>query len=551
MPARSRPVSTHGQTLAGRLNGRLELIARATHIDAAGSTTLPMHFYLFDDQHPELKDRTWLGPTAQRVVAVLERLDPVPTTRLIWGSVITHDGVYRLADLQIGGSSANNGGGGSFSYQPDQELYKTVVCDLAETLTAPPSTAFQDQLLGCLARGSVWAVGSSTTTDDQALRVDAELRCFEPYLGMVRPDLGNPLHRRLMVDVMYHKDIVLGPGGILYRLQSWLPPEDQEGAEHLAREFGSSKPPVGIESDDFDAALPPLVFPNTLSQRGALTVQRLAKKAAPSHRERLARAILDRCEAKGVSVPLAFSTAKAEGVREFELNERKFLDYLLNRSHPKGASKAKFFIDELGIEPTDWRFLADQIERSVVTAPLYRVNPTEWGFSHGALVLVTGRNNKTAVLETGWTVTSGGSARFVTAYPYDGAMQQPLAAIEPFIVKSDLSGDERWAAIYDRAAREAHRAAGEVVPTPVVFEGFGTEWEGIAGFGWVHLPSARDAMAKWLLKMGLGQRSAERGVKIWPGAETRSWERKRAWARAFAAVLEANGVKCSAGDRSD
>jgi hypothetical protein len=191
-------------------------------------------------------------------------------------------------------------------------------------------------------------------------------------------------------------------------------------------------------------------------------MRRLAKKGEIGHRERLAQAILERFEADESDTSLVFSTAKSEGVREFEFDQRKFVDYLLNRSHPENGGKAKFFVEELSIEPGDWRFLADQIERGMATAPLYRVNPTKWGFSHGAYVLVTGRNDKSAVLETGWMITSGGSARFVTAYPYGGNVREPLVRSEPFVIRADLSGDDRWAAIYDRATREAERAAHEM-----------------------------------------------------------------------------------------
>lgn len=152
-----------------------------------------MHYFLFDSQHPELSKFALFGPPCtQRVVWALERLNPIPTTRLIRGNVMPEHGCYRLARFKVGGSVSLQSSSQSdeYHYEPDHDLFKTVVCDLAETLSSPPSTVPEKQLLLRLARGSVWAVGASATTDMQALQVDGELREFGPYLGMAKLDLG-------------------------------------------------------------------------------------------------------------------------------------------------------------------------------------------------------------------------------------------------------------------------------------------------------------------------------------------------------------------------
>ena len=63
---------------------------------------------------------------------------------------------------------------------------------------------------------------------------------------------------------------------------------------------------------------------------------------------------------------------------KFELPQEKFTKYLFNLDHPEGGGKAKAFIDILGIAPADWR-LADQIERAMDDAPLYRIKDGKWG----------------------------------------------------------------------------------------------------------------------------------------------------------------------------
>ena len=320
---------------------------------------------------------------------------------------------------------------------------------------------------------------------------------------------------------------VLSPAGVAYRVEAGLPPADQEEAKYLAGNLGSTKTPALVEREVFEALLPPLPFPEVLSERGELSKRRIAGKSIMDHRERLARALLDRFDSFQATERIEFSTAKAEGVQDFALDPRKFTEYLLNRKHPKGGAKAKLFVEVLGIEPSDWAYLANQIEQGMTTAPIYRADKSKWGFSHGALVIVTGRNGKTAVLETGWLVDVSGTANFVTAYPYDGPISKPLFSPQPLVVEPDLSGEQRWAAIYERAVTAGEAAANAVQPTPMIVEGYGTEWEGACGFGWVRFPTARHPMAKWLLKTDRGSRSRP-GVSVWSKARTQSVDRNSA-----------------------
>jgi hypothetical protein len=516
-----------------------------------------MHLYLFDSQHVELKDLGLFGPPCtQRVVQALERLDPIPTMRLIRGKVIPEHACYRLARFRVGGKLTSEKPGGvlsrkdEYAYEPNTELFKTIICDLAETLSASPSTVIEQELLMHLAHGCIWAVGSSGTSNEQALGVDAELREFGPYLGMTKLDLGNPIQRETMIEIMFHKDIILGASGILYEAKTYMPLEDQKEDLYLAKNLGSSKPPIGLEWEEFQAALPPLSYPAVFSERGELSRQRIAGQTKVGHRERLARALLERFERSSKEEPMEFSTATEIGSRAFAFDPRKFTEYLLNKAHPKGGGKAKFFVDDLQIQPRDWRFLTDQIERGMATAPIYRVGRNEWGFTHGALVLVTGRNAKDAVLETGWIIDSGVPATFVTAYPYDDEAPQNLVAVEPFVVDPELVGDARWAAIYERAFKAGGVVAEATQPSPMVIDGYGTEWEGECGFGWVHLPNARKPMAKWLLTTEKAHR-ARPGVTVWSPVRTQSMARNRAWAEAFAEVLLANGIECCAKHRLD
>lgn len=536
-----------------------------------------MHAFLFDAHHPDVNDLWAFGPPCtSRVVAAAERLPSLKPMRLIRGKIIPESICYDLGGFVVHGTtedaletsgddqpssgsllgmrhvslSPGSARADQINYEPDEERFKTVICDLAETLSAQPSTVNEQELLVRLAQGLVWAVAPSGLADEQALIIDAELREFGPYLGMAKLDLGNVTHRQIMIEDMHHEDVVLGPGGITYRIEHGLPEEDRHEAMFLAEELGSGRPPALLEEDEFEEILPPLNYPARPSERGELSRQRVAGKMEMSHRERLGRALLEHFEGLQDGERVSFSTAREEGVSEFHFPPEKFTRYLLNLDHPEGRGKALLFVNELGIQPNDWRFLASQIEQAMATAPIYRAGKNAQGFTHGAYVLVNGRTGKTLVLETGWILEPGQPARFVTAYPAKAELAAELNAPTPIVVEPSLTGDQRWAETYRIAHAAGEKAASAAQPTPMVVEGHGTEWEGLCGFGWAQLPNGRHPMAKWLVRNNHGY-STSPGVRVPSPVRTQSLDRNRAYAEAFATVLRANEVECSVGSRLD
>ena len=514
-----------------------------------------MHAFLFNARHVELEESFAYGPPcAQREVKALGQLDPPLATRLHWGDVMPEALCYRLSQFEISpktGASKSGYTSSSSEEVPDYDLYMTVVCDLAETLAAPPSTTSEATLLATILRSDIWAFVTANTNDSAAAIIDTKLRGFAPYLGMSKLDPGNPLHRRLMVDFLFHERSFFDGRGIVERVYPGIGADERRETELLARElFGS--PPGGIalaEWDEFDAIAPALSLSEKLSERGALTEARVTGKAVARPRERLAHALFDHFGSAPVAERIAFKVGVEAGVSEVEIDPRKFTEYLLNHAHPEGQSKAKFFADALGIEASDWRFLASQIERGMKTAPVYRVGKNEWGFSHGALVVVEGRNGQQAVIETGWHVKPAEPARFITAYPYE-AEAPDLVPPRPSTVPSNLVGEERWEAIFELATRAGSDAAREAQPTPMHISGIGTEWEGKCGYAWTHLPDGRKPMARWLVKAGHARRYSP-GVAVWAKTNSQSVDRNRAYADAFTSVLRANGIDCSTHWRLD
>jgi len=170
-------------------------------------------------------------------------------------------------------------------------------------------------------------------------------------------DLGNPTHRHIMVEQMFHDDFILDKLGSVSRIDYNLPREDRDDALIRAGGMGSSGQNRLLEPDDFDTVLPLLVYPEQNSERGEISRRRIASKLTTDHRDQLIHALLDAYEASPPSTRVEFSTALDAGVSKFELPPEKFTGYLLNASHPEGGGKAKALIGSLGIEPSDWQFL--------------------------------------------------------------------------------------------------------------------------------------------------------------------------------------------------
>jgi hypothetical protein len=106
---------------------------------------------------------------------------------------------------------------------------------------------------------------------------------------MTPVDLGNPLHQKVMVKYMRHDDVFLSPMALTYKIAPWGSPEDRHS-------FGSSRQLIGLEWESFEAVMPRIAFDAELSERGTVTMQRIAGKSRRGHRERLGMALLERLD---------------------------------------------------------------------------------------------------------------------------------------------------------------------------------------------------------------------------------------------------------------
>ena len=282
------------------------------------------------------------------------------------------------------------------------------------------------------------------------------------------------------------------------------------------------------------------------SIRGALSVDRLNRKSRTTVEGRVFRALSEASWADRIGKSYRFAAAETEqDILQAVLPDGKFTDYLFNRAHDRGGDKARFVMDELGFDPEDWRYLAAQFYDGLLLSEPRDLSIQRWKDGYGArfnvFVEVTSRIGKRGVMRTGWMLEPEKLPRLVTAVPdrcEDGLIKPPA----PPVLPPQIEGDARWERLFLLADERGRAAYAATIPTPLLLEDYGIIEEGAFGSASVLIADASSGFARWLIKTGRGDRVNGGGAAIYCTLSSHSSERADAYARAFARVLEFNGV---------
>ncbi|MEW8029980.1 MAG: DUF6883 domain-containing protein [Candidatus Thiodiazotropha sp.] len=427
----------------------------------------------------------------------------------------------------------------SHTERSDRGLYATLVGDFVESFLERWHTVDRESFWENVGRRSLDATFVPALVPDIAVRMDKELRSHPLYIGAVSPDLGNPLHRYLFIEVMF-KDAFVS-GGRVY-IRGGMP---GTGDPSFIGADAFSSAGIGVVPyDQFDNVAPPLVLSAELSARGLVSEMRMERHMALDVHQKVMR-------------DLSFSRSLCNLDRDFEwdlsqlpdapeevnIQATKIADYLLNPDHKDNKGKAKFFAEHLGITKSDSTYLHGQLVDALGHVTYENVRIDDYGVRFTANLPVTGKNGETATIETGWIVRPGERASFVTAYPgeKDAALEEQ--ARPPPLVSDSLKGDERWQALYDLAHAAGLEAMNACVPKPLVVENQ-VYMEGDCGGAVVVIEDGRTSLARWLRKNGRGRRHYKSGYAISSERIGQSAESAKAYADAFARVLRRNGIAC-------
>lgn len=131
--------------------------------------------------------------------------------------------------------------------------------------------------------------------------------------------------------------------------------------------------------------------------------------------------------------------------------------------------------------------------------------------------------------------------------------------------KSPKFTEDEAYALFERAHSAGMLAGDKARPTPMtvvvrenpfddnspIVKRYAPVMDGVCGFGWVNVRPGNSSFANWLRKTNRGRNAYHGGVDIWVREFNQSYERKIAYARAFAGVLTEAGITAYGTGRLD
>lgn len=432
-----------------------------------------------------------------------------------------------------------NGSGRTVSH--NNNVYRYVVWEWLDSINQGWSSVDQEHGQELFRLHTCECIAISAISNDVRDALDAALRPVLGYVGGFLIDPGNPIHRGGFFDLLIPAAAIIK--GAVVQDRSF------EGEEHWALEGAAQFQPGGLVWQDFGwLALegPKGLTRFSASERGAKAAANLAKKQERSLEGRVLEAIENAFLMNNDKKTFEFESPKeSRDVLQAIMPEGKFTRYLFDREHKEGGSKAAFFIDELGIEPDDWRYLAAQFYYGLLVATPNAVKLNEWETGYGARfdvqMRVRSRSGNKMVVVTGWNMNPGKLPSLSTAFPGD-RKAEAVDTDDPPILLPGKRKDADWKQLWNWSNSAGLCAGEEAVPTPMYIAGFKPISDGECGSAAVRIPDARTGLARWLARCGLGETDGYGGVVVFCPLATQSVDRAIAWARAVILILRLNGL---------
>jgi hypothetical protein len=498
-----------------------------------------MHAFLFSIEELTHGEHPYNRPPQRAVIEALREHAPGVSSLLASGDLILEQMSRKLTSVSSEGKHAMLAGrhGTVASYSLDRDVHMTLVWDLCDATATQVHDLDLERFAHVLMRHDGFVITVTGFASEAVLAASQDLRETRGYVGCLAVDYGNPVQHDVFSVPRFG---YLLDGALVFDPWDTDRPEDPYPLDAHPDPWWESLRLRSVryltaEEPSENHPLPEWPAPD-LSERGAQTAALLAGLTAPGHLDRLARGLTRRRSAAG---PWAFSvdTASMPAASDAIVDPAKLAGYALNGEHPDGKHKARLFRDLLDISAEDAEFLAAQLKHGLANAEsLASIRSDEWGVKYHVVTEVTGRNGRVLPVRAAWEVRDGGPPRLVTVYIAEiGTVGEPLE--DTIAVNPRLSGDQRWAALWSAAHAAGERAAARCVPTPVSIEG---SWmpDGLEGGAQVTIRDKRAGFARWLRLEGHARQGPAGTTVVVYG-----YDRGAAYAKAFADVLELNGVQ--------
>jgi len=440
------------------------------------------------------------------------------------------------------------GSGHTISY--DMEVYKTLIWDMADATASGWRSIDIEAMMDVLRRRDCEVLAVSDFPDAIRDAVDAALRKLPGYVGAFALDAGNPIQRHSFYDHLL--DLGWIQNGTV--LQETTYEGDHFDALNGAVDF---KPGGLLWKPHFWAYEPeaPKLAKVAISERGQISLDRLNAKRSNSVEERVFRGLDGARWSDKNGGEYAFeAAAQGRDILQAVMPDGKFTKYLFDRDHKDGGGKAKFFIETLGFDPDDWRFLAAQFYDGLLLSEPRDLEVKHWEQDFGAkfnvYVRVRSRTGAAAIVRTGWMLRPGQLPQLVTAFP-DQDQATVVEPPAPPIVAPSAHADAFNAELFGLAFAAGLQAHDATQPTPLFLKDYDVVEEGESGNASIVIRDTLGGFGRWARQNEKGQIVEGEGLHIPAPSKSQSIDRNEASARAFARVLALNGVAASIWSRGD
>ena len=508
------------------------------------------HFiaFLFDADHDFLtKKYNYATPCQNELLKAISLLEQLSTfnARVRHGDVLIHNLASKPSKVKFFPKPVDptKTAWTSSSHQGkiDKRVLYTAINELESNLSSKKnSTIDLEYMWQKLLMHNIYCLSLYPINFSAAKFIDKHFESFPPYLGMADLDKESQLHIKLFAEL---------PDCGYFKESSMIMPSDIWDEDHNS--FGSEGqkiiPTIRIPFSKYRNEAP--IFPSiaNISKKMADEVNNLNEVMKNNHSERIAKELLSKFNSETQpNLILEFSTLKSDQ-EHLKIPIEKLLKYALNMDHEKGKHKAYLFHHILGIDSSQWRYLAYQIINESNRAEILQLEVNEHGIKYVTIIEVHGLNGRKATVKAAWRI-SNNISQLVTVYPEKNTLTIPRenAALPPLILKNN-NNENYWQAIFEAANIEGTKSAKECIPEPMIWQSSfnnhcGIEPEGKCGYAYITL--TRDSgFAEWILRNNLGTFSRHfNQVKIDAKSKSQSLDREKAYANAFSKVLWLNGI---------
>lgn len=500
--------------------------------------------FLFDADHEALtKEYNYATPCQDELLNAVISLEKSNTfkARIRHGDVLIHNFASKPSRVVYYPRPEDHSTAWTSSMHQekiDKRVLYTAIDELKNDFSNRKSTIDLDCMWEKLLTHNIYCLSIFPIDLNIAFFINEKLKNFPPYIGMANLDKESELHIKLFAELpdcgYIHEGIMNIPQSI------W-------GEEFIS--FGSrDKKIIPIKALPYSeyVSLAP-IFPKITNKQIAPDIKpsKLQLAMQNNHSEQIAEKLLSKYNSDKFSVEFTALTADQEHLK---IHIKKLLNYLLDIEHEKGKDKARFFHEVLGIDASQWRYLAYQLINEANRAEILELEVTTYGIKYATIVEVIGLNGRKATVKVAWQVNNN-TSQLVTAFPAKKSLD-PLHknTILPPLILQQENKEKYFQEIFEAANSEGINAAKECIPEPFVWlsefsNDGGIETEGKCGNASVILSRESD-FAEWILQNNYGIFNKDlNNIAIYSRSQTQSLDREKAYANSFAKVLWLNGIE--------